>query len=309
MKQDERKVVLRCAVYTRVSAARTPTSRHATWEEYSKRHRPGHGQCDPDRDRPLRVHRRRRAGSTIRVPLDPDVLASTPRDHPGRRRTEATPACHANKGASRFRQSLWSRSSLARRTLVRRQHEPRLACRPRGQERALDPDDSIPRFIPRFSLPRPRGSRDGRTPSAWVQHQAPDRAAGALVRAMDRLGTSGTDSDAGRNRRLIDSATIRARNSSSTLSFTNAKAWLSTLGLGLGNGILSAETGGRNQPQNARERSESGSQTVLRLANRRKLGGFLPTRKPPRFARTGWWAMQGSNLRPLPCEGSALPLS
>jgi hypothetical protein len=23
----------------------------------------------------------------------------------------------------------------------------------------------------------------------------------------------------------------------------------------------------------------------------------------------GWWAMQGSNLRPLPCEGSALPLS
>jgi hypothetical protein len=90
MKQDERKVVLRCAVYTRVSAARTPTSRHATWEEYSKRHRPGHGQCDPDRDRPLRVHRRRRAGSTIRVPLDPDVLASTPRDHPGRRRTEAT---------------------------------------------------------------------------------------------------------------------------------------------------------------------------------------------------------------------------
>ena len=39
-------------------AARTPTSRHATWEEYSKRHRPGHGQCDPDRDRPLRVHRR-----------------------------------------------------------------------------------------------------------------------------------------------------------------------------------------------------------------------------------------------------------
>lgn len=90
MKQDERKVVLRCAVYTRVSAARTPTSRHATWEEYSKRHRPGHGQCDPDRDRPLRVHRRRRAGSTIRVPLDPDVLVSTPRDHPGRRRTEAT---------------------------------------------------------------------------------------------------------------------------------------------------------------------------------------------------------------------------
>jgi len=23
----------------------------------------------------------------------------------------------------------------------------------------------------------------------------------------------------------------------------------------------------------------------------------------------GWWALQDSNLRPLPCEGSALPLS
>lgn len=25
--------------------------------------------------------------------------------------------------------------------------------------------------------------------------------------------------------------------------------------------------------------------------------------------KNGWWAMQGLNLRPLPCEGSALPLS
>ena len=24
---------------------------------------------------------------------------------------------------------------------------------------------------------------------------------------------------------------------------------------------------------------------------------------------TKWWAVQGSNLRPLPCEGNALPLS
>ena len=32
---------------------------------------------------------------------------------------------------------------------------------------------------------------------------------------------------------------------------------------------------------------------------------LLPTRKPRRFAGTAWWAMQGSNLRPLPCEGSA----
>ena len=27
------------------------------------------------------------------------------------------------------------------------------------------------------------------------------------------------------------------------------------------------------------------------------------------FTAKRWWALQGSNLRPLPCEGSALPLS
>ena len=59
-----------------------------------------------------------------------------------------------------------------------------LAVREGKSERSIRIDS-----IPRFSLPRPGGSRDGRTPSAWVQHQAPDRAAGALVRAMDRLGT------------------------------------------------------------------------------------------------------------------------
>ena len=35
----------------------------------------------------------------------------------------------------------------------------------------------------------------------------------------------------------------------------------------------------------------------------------VQARKPRQVAGTGWWAMQGSNLRPLPCEGSALPLS
>ena len=32
------------------------------------------------------------------------------------------------------------------------------------------------------------------------------------------------------------------------------------------------------------------------------------TRKGGLFDTT-WWAVQGSNLRPLPCEGNALPLS
>ena len=65
---------------------------------------------------------------------------------------------------------------------------------------------------------------------------------------------------------------------------------------GPGNGILRAETGGRLQAQNAGERPEFGSQTATRLTNRPELRGFLSTRKPRRFARTGWWAIQGSNL-------------
>src|ERR1700685_3556907 len=65
-----------------------------------------------------------------------------------------------------------------------------------------------------------------------------------------------------------------------------------------GNGILRAETGGRIQAQSAGERPEFGSQTALQLANLPELPGFLSPVKPGRFAGTGWWAMQGSNLRP-----------
>ena len=53
---------------------------------------------------------------------------------------------------------------------------------------------------------------------------------------------------------------------------------------GPGNGILRAETGGRIQARTAGERSEFGSQTATRLANRPKLRGLLPTWKPRRFA-------------------------
>ena len=92
-----------------------------------------------------------------------------------------------------------SRSSLARRTPVRPQPEHRVARRPRGQERALDPDDAVPRF----SLPRPGGSRNGRSASARVLRQAPDRAADALVRPMGRPRTAGADSGAGRTRLIV----------------------------------------------------------------------------------------------------------
>ena len=47
----------------------------------------------------------------------------------------------------------------------------------------------------------------------------------------------------------------------------------------------------RFQAQNAGERSEFGSQTAIHLTNRPELRGFLPARKPRRFA--------GSNCEPL----------
>src|SRR5271166_1866837 len=48
-----------------------------------------------------------------------------------------------------------------------------------------------------------------------------------------------------------------------------------------------------------------GSQTTPRLTNPPESRGFLCTGKPRRFTGTAWWAMQGSNLQPLPCEGSS----
>ena len=42
------------------------------------------------------------------------------------------------------------------------------------------------------------------------------------------------------------------------------------------------------------------------LACTTKKKGLAELRLTPCFL---WWAMQGLNLRPLPCEGSALPLS
>ena len=66
---------------------------------------------------------------------------------------------------------------------------------------------------------------------------------------------------------------------------------------GPGNGILRAETGGRFQAQNAGERPDFGSQTANCLTNRPELRGFLPTRKPRRFAGTAWWWTQSCRTR------------
>ena len=78
---------------------------------------------------------------------------------------------------------------------------------------------------------------------------------------------------------------------------------------GPGNGILWAETGGRFQPQNAGERPEFGSQTATRLTNRPELRGFLPARKPRRFACTVWWWTQSRETglrRPNFAENASL---
>lgn len=44
-------------------------------------------------------------------------------------------------------------------------------------------------------------------------------------------------------------------------------------------------------------------QPICRLRYSKKAGAW------PAFRKRTWWAVQGSNLRPLPCEGNALPLS
>lgn len=49
-----------------------------------------------------------------------------------------------------------------------------------------------------------------------------------------------------------------------------------------------------------------GSKNVLAAAAQEGDDGEIPS--VPSFVRE-WWALQGSNLRPLPCRGSALPLS
>ena len=50
----------------------------------------------------------------------------------------------------------------------------------------------------------------------------------------------------------------------------------------------------------------------LRLTQGWPEGCISGSERLPRLRKrrlSAWWAMQGSNLRPLPCEGSALPLS
>ena len=124
---------------------------------------------------------------------------------------------------------------------------------------------------------------------------------------MGRLGTAGADSGAGRTR-LIDAmfhqfadADLPAR----SILATHEPRLRVPLDLAVWETEFCRQRlAGEFRPRTPGERSEFGSQTRTRLANRPELRGFPPTWKPRRFAGTGWWAMQGSNLRPLPCEGS-----
>jgi hypothetical protein len=106
---------------------------------------------------------------------------------------------------------------------------------------------------------------------------------------------------------LIDAAIIDPRKFLLHAQFYESEAAPVRLSiLRSGNGILRAETGGRIEARNAGKRSEFGSQTAIGLANQQGLRGFVSPWKPRRFAGNAWWAMQGSNLRPLPCEVCAL---
>jgi hypothetical protein len=50
------------------------------------------------------------------------------------------------------------------------------------------------------------------------------------------------------------------------------------------------------------------AQTLAKFCRDRP-GGNGTHHKIPIFQRSLWWARQGLNLRPHPCEGCALPLS
>jgi hypothetical protein len=53
-------------------------------------------------------------------------------------------------------------------------------------------------------------------------------------------------------------------------------------------------------------RNEAFVPVIFRFEN---FSGKIRFHKIPLFQRVLWWARQGLNLRPHPCEGCALPLS
>ena len=104
--------------------------------------------------------------------------------------------------------------------------------------------------------------------SARVLHQAPDRPADALVRAMGQDRTAGAGSGSSRTP-LIHPAPFRAPRILLVVIGRRSASAPASPSRGPGNGILRAETGGQIQARTAGERSEFGSQTATRLANRR----------------------------------------
>ena len=70
-------------------------------ERCAKRDRARHGRRNAHRNPSERVGRRRGAGPRVDAPLDPAVFASSPRDHPGRRRSAAPLASNANESGTR----------------------------------------------------------------------------------------------------------------------------------------------------------------------------------------------------------------
>jgi hypothetical protein len=82
-----------------------------------------------------------------------------------------------------------------------------------------------------------------------------------------------------------------------------------------------AGTGGKGgegaNPSRSARRQICEARSRRRMARQPKLAGQHSRPSPSglrraaftRFASEGWWAMTGSNRRPVPCKGNALPLS
>jgi hypothetical protein len=121
---------------------------------------------------------------------------------------------------------------------------------------------------------------------------------------MERAGAQSAGSDLIEGRAVHETAPhqIAISESAGTNYADRSDDSISTLG----NGILPLETSGCFRPLNAYKSAKSRAQTTFYPPKPLNLRVFQQARKPVRTGRTVWWAMQGSNLRPLPCEVCAL---
>jgi DNA invertase Pin-like site-specific DNA recombinase len=109
----------------------------------ARRDRASHDWREADRDPAQRVRGRRWPRSNIDYSLDTAISLPAPRDHPGRRRAALSNPPDARSGACGLRRILTQRSSVAGRPRYGSQSDHRVDRRKRGQERTLNPHDTV----------------------------------------------------------------------------------------------------------------------------------------------------------------------